>query len=208
MTESRENIERLESLARRAVTGDAEVVDRLLGTARPLVYRWALVRTGGTDDAEDVTQTVLLKLRDAVPELRNPSALRSWLYRTTMNASIDHLRSVSKRNEVVDDLRLPLNTAADAVGAGSLTRQRLVELVRTFFQELPDRQRQVFDLVDLQRVAAGEAAEILDLSPSTVRVHLLRARRAIRTKILEGHPMLVDDWRGSEEEYDETGDRA
>jgi RNA polymerase sigma factor (sigma-70 family) len=69
-----------------------------------------------------------------------------------------------------------------------------VEVARAFFSELPERQREVFDLVELQGYTATEAAEMLVMSPSTVRVHLLRARRTLRTRIMEQHPALAEDF--------------
>ena len=68
-------------------------------------------------------------------------------------------------------------------------------LIATFFDGLPTKQREVFDLVELQGLKAAEVAELLGLEASTVRVHLLRARRTIRSKVLERHPEFVEDYR-------------
>jgi RNA polymerase sigma-70 factor (ECF subfamily) len=70
---------------------------------------------------------------------------------------------------------------------------RAAALVRAFFAELQGRQREVFDLVDLQGYTPAEAAEMLEIEPPTARVHLLRARRAIRERILAAHPTLMED---------------
>ena len=66
------------------------------------------------------------------------------------------------------------------------------DLVRAFFAELPERQREVFDLADLQGYRSSEVAELLGMNPSTVRGHLFRARRFIRNKILQSNPKLVE----------------
>jgi RNA polymerase sigma-70 factor (ECF subfamily) len=57
---------------------------------------------------------------------------------------------------------------------------------------LPLRQREVFDLVDLQGHAPHEAAAMLGLSHGTVRAHLFRARRAVRAAILALDPALLE----------------
>ena len=67
---------------------------------------------------------------------------------------------------------------------------RMVELVRTYLEELPTRQREVLDLVDMQGFAPAEVAEMLDLNAATVRTNLFKARRAVRKKVLERHPEL------------------
>ena len=62
--------------------------------------------------------------------------------------------------------------------------------------QLPERQREVFALVDLQGFKASEAAEMLGLNAVTVRGHLFRARRFVRQKILGTHPELVEEYIG------------
>jgi DNA-directed RNA polymerase specialized sigma24 family protein len=62
------------------------------------------------------------------------------------------------------------------------------------FQELPWRQREVFDLVELQGFDAAHVAELLDIEPVTVRAHLFKARRRLRASILETRPELVEDF--------------
>src|SRR5690606_34055962 len=78
---------------------------------------------------------------------------------------------------------------------GSIDAARIARIVLERFRELPDRQREVFDLVDLQGHTPAEVAELLGLEPVTVRTNLLRARRAIRRKILECHPRLLEEYR-------------
>ena len=88
--------------------------------------------------------------------------------------------------------------ATDALERGPAERvaaDQAAGLVKAFFRELPDKQREAFDLVELQGLKASEAAVLLGLEASTVRVHLLRARRTIRAKVLEQHPALAEDYR-------------
>ena len=58
---------------------------------------------------------------------------------------------------------------------------------------LSDQQKAIMDLVDLQGIAPTDASVLLGLNPSTGRVHLLRARRRIRARILEARPSIVED---------------
>ena len=60
------------------------------------------------------------------------------------------------------------------------------------FRGLPARQREVFHLTEVEGLAAPEIAERLGMSPVTVRAHLFRARRALRTRILARHPELAE----------------
>ncbi len=84
---------------------------------------------------------------------------------------------------------------ADASGAtltDTIDRNQLIEIVRSFFRELSERQREIFDLVDLQGYRPAEAAEMLGIDAATARTHLLRARRTIRGRIVDHYPELLE----------------
>ena len=62
------------------------------------------------------------------------------------------------------------------------------EFIRHFFTQLPPRQREVFDLVDLQGHDPVQVADMIGVRAGTVRANLFKARAAIRERILELHP--------------------
>jgi RNA polymerase sigma-70 factor (ECF subfamily) len=72
--------------------------------------------------------------------------------------------------------------------ASPLDDADLARFVRRVVRDLPDRQREVLDLVDLQGYAPTEAASLLGVSPATARVHLMRARRTLRAAIIGRDP--------------------
>lgn len=176
--------------------GNADAFERLVRRVEPLVRRWALVRTADPTRAEELVQNVLLRAHEHLSEFRGESRLESWLYRITMNEAVTLERIRGPSSVPLEALPegpvLAGEDAGDRIDA--LYARDVVGLVRAFFGELPHRQRQVFDMVDLQGHAPAEVAAILELSPSTVRVTLLRARRTIRARILELHPELEEGY--------------
>ena len=74
-----------------------------------------------------------------------------------------------------------------------LHASEVLDLVKALFVELPERQREIFDLVDLQDWSPVEVSQALNMKPVTVRAHLHRARRAMRKRILERHPELMEE---------------
>ncbi|TFG53348.1 MAG: RNA polymerase sigma factor [Gemmatimonadales bacterium] len=175
----------------RAQHGDAAAFADIVRACRPLVYRWSVVATGDPDEAEDVTQEVLVRLHLSLGRYRTDATFTTWLYRMTRNAATDRFRRYQSRlrllrsNEALPGAPDPKPgaSASDGVLAAEASG-----IVRRFLAWLPRRQREVLDLVDLQDFTPAEAAELLGLDGGTVRAHLHRARRTLRSKITERYP--------------------
>ncbi|HEX7051978.1 MAG TPA: RNA polymerase sigma factor [Longimicrobiales bacterium] len=193
MTSSAPDHDVLAGLVRRAQAGDADAFRRLLGEVHGRVYRWALGLTGEPDEADDVAQAVLLKLHRHLSAYRGRGRLTTWLYRITRNEAGQRERQRRRRRALLEERTDALPAAYEP--AAPIDARRLAALVHARFRQLPERQREVFDLVDLQGYAPAEVAEMLGTTPVTVRTNLLRARRAIRGWILESHPELVEEYR-------------
>ena len=70
---------------------------------------------------------------------------------------------------------------------GRVDRERLGAILHELWSNLPVRQRAVVDLVDIQGHPPAEAAEMLELNPSTLRANLFKARRTLRGQLLARH---------------------
>ncbi len=168
--------------------------EELIGEFYPRIYRWALVITGDPDSADDVTQEAVIRAYRHFGTFRGDSSLSTWLYRITRNAAVEMMTRQADRDERRD--RIPAEEmAAEFYGTThneSVDSRQLLEIVRSFFRELSDRQREVFDLVDMQGYRPTEAAEMLGIDAATARTHLLRARRTIRGRIVDHYPELLE----------------
>jgi RNA polymerase sigma-70 factor, ECF subfamily len=180
----------IDEWARRAQRGDQRALGQLLRAVRPRVFRWALIHTGSPDDAEDITQATLLRAQRALPDFGFAARFTTWLYSVTRSVAADARRTQRRRAELLSQRTM---VAEGSNAEPKLDERRLVALVREQLGPLPVRQREVFDLVDLQGRAPADVAELLGLDAATVRVHLLRARRTIRARIMERNAALVED---------------
>lgn len=147
------------------------------------LYRFAMRMVDNAAEAEDVVQEVLIKLWHKREELTQIQNLEAWSIRLTKNLSLDKLRSKHKRTEgleghydLVSDSRNPeqLIESKDAM-------QRIHQLM----QQLPESQRLVLQLRDIEELSYKEIAECLDMSMNLVKVNLFRGRqnlKAILTK--------------------------
>jgi RNA polymerase sigma-70 factor (ECF subfamily) len=181
-------------LVLRASAGDPDAFRLLVHRFHDTIYRWALAATGDRDDADDVTQQVLLKVHRHLGSLREGGRLRTWLFRVTHNTALELHRTRGRRALALDREKLLTPGERSSLElVDQLDMERTMILVEHYFKELPDRQRLIFDLADYQGYTPAEIAEMLDMEPVTVRANLCKARRAIRTRILRDHPELAED---------------
>jgi RNA polymerase sigma-70 factor, ECF subfamily len=192
----------LARLAREARGGGVDAYDRLANRVRERVRRWAQRLTRDSDDAEDIAQDVLLKLRAGAAEFEGRSRFTTWLYRVTRNVAFDRKRTEERRSTLLAHVARPGDPSFSASddesasdGIADDVEQRLASLLRQYYTVLPPRQRQIFELADLQGRSSVDIAGMLGIEPSTVRVTLLKARRTLRLKMLAAHPRLLEDYR-------------
>jgi RNA polymerase sigma-70 factor (ECF subfamily) len=179
-----------DTLVRSAQRGDAAAISRLLELSRARVYRWALVQTGAPDDAEDLTQETLLRALRSLHAFAFGARFTTWLHTILRRTTADWRRTKRRRERLLDARSVAESSMQQPEPAAAL-----IDMVRTQLGALTARQREVFDLVDLQGRTPGEAAATLGMNPTTVRVHLLRARRQLRRVILDAHPHIMEDDR-------------
>lgn len=199
----------LTHLVHEARGGGREAFDRLARRCLGRIRRWALGVVGDPDEADDVVQATLLRLHRYLDSYDGSGAFESWLYRVTRNAALDRIDRRRDAETRWDDPEADPESRAGAGSEGAarlsggrssvdplrrLYAEEVAGLVTTFYEELPPRQRQVFDLADLQGYAPREIAEMLEMNRSTVRANLFKARRTIRTRILRDHPELEEGY--------------
>ena len=156
---------------RRANEVEAE---RLVGAYADLILRLSYTYLKSTHDAEDICQTVLLKLMGAPARFEGPEHERAWVIRTTANACKDVLRSGHRRRTV------GLEAAPDAA-APEEPESEVVDAVMA----LPCKYREAIYLHYYEGYSIREIAKLTGRSESAVSAHLSRGRAKLRT-MLEG----------------------
>jgi RNA polymerase sigma factor (sigma-70 family) len=173
-------------------TGRRGSLEALVSRIESRIRRWAMRLTADADEADDVTQEVLITLERRVQGFAGRSEFSTWLFQVTRNAAVNRLRGDARRSAKLQRLGLVIERAEEP--SETLDDRRLAELVRRYVTELPPRQRQVFELADLGGHSPVEIAELLGMETVTVRGNLFKARRAIRMRILEQHPKLLEEY--------------
>jgi len=182
-------------LVRRAQDGDAEALRALVEGAYPLVRRWALVRTGDPTEADDLTQDVLVHVMKRLDAFRGSARFTTWLYTVVRRAAADRFRRQARRRRLEGHPRVAAEVVPEAPASPQVrvAAAEARDVVRSFFQRLPARQREIFDLAELQGLSSAEIAERLGIEAVSVRANLFKARRTLRGLILAHHPHLAPE---------------
>ena len=141
-----------------------------------------------------------MRLERTLQTYRGDSRFTTWLYRLTGNVAIDLQRGRSRRMRLGEKeaVRQQSEATAKAVAAkdrplDAIHASNVARLVRAYFEKLPQQQREIFDLVDLQEFTPAEVGRMLDMNGATVRAHLFKARRTIRRRIIMDVPTLQEE---------------
>jgi len=174
--------------------GDAAAFEKLVVDKRRLVVGTAYQITGNMEDAQDVAQRVLLTLWKSMHRYDPRRRFDTWLYRVTVNAAIDHQRQSGPRGvlqALPEDPSASVYRSKEASADQLLDRAELQKIFHRLAEGLAPRQRAVFVLHELQGLSTADVAEALEVTESTVRNHLLQARRILREGIERDYPGLV-----------------
>jgi RNA polymerase sigma-70 factor (ECF subfamily) len=137
------------------------------------------------NDADDLTQRTFTKCVAARDQFRSQSTFRTYLFAIARNELYSYLRRLPRAAHVdfEDTSIAALVTSLN----GAIDRAREVEQLRAILRELPAEQQLLLELHYWHDLDAAGLAEVFEVPPGTIRVRLLRARRALRER-LEGQP--------------------
>ncbi len=160
---------------------------RRITERRERLYRVAFSWTHDAALADDLTQETLIKALRNSKQLRDARALDRWLFGILTNCWRDHFRRL-RPTEDLDNMVLIDNVTPEDNHA----QQHIVKHVRAAVSQLPEAQRQVVTLVDLEGFSYAEVAEVLEIPIGTVMSRLCRARKRLATDLLEIKPQADD----------------
>jgi RNA polymerase sigma-70 factor (ECF subfamily) len=130
------------------------------------------------DVAQDVLQVVFEKAwlrKDELQKMENPTG---WMVRSLKNESLQHFR-VSKKFDSIGDFDIESNEEE------SHDRSEEVKMVFRFLESIPEKQREIFQLREVEGLTYEEIAEYLEISMDQVKVNLHRARKTLKEYLLE-----------------------
>jgi RNA polymerase sigma-70 factor (ECF subfamily) len=168
-------------LVRKASTGDAQAMERLLIRAQEVAYRFSLLVCGHAQDAEDVMQDALIRTYKRVSTIKEPSAFRTWLFRTVRNACLMKRRKRVGEPAQVESLDGPRDVASATKGPDELAMNAwLGARLRRAMATLPPAYRMIVLLREMEGLSTREVAKVSGMSEDNVKTRLHRARIMLR----------------------------
>lgn len=150
---------------------------------RHKLFRFALRITGSAHEAEDVVQEVMEKVwKSSAEQMEVVQNWEAWCMTLTRNRSLDKTRSQSLRRTASLD-GLPERHNGTNNQENATANRDLADQVKRMMQELPEKQRLVMHLRDIEELSYEEISEVLNISLDQVKVNLHRARKAIREQL-------------------------
>lgn len=170
-----ENISR--DIIAKAAGGDIEAFEDIYRKTSTFVYNVALRITNNTEDADEVTQDVFMKIYRNLKNFNSLSSLNTWIYRITVNTAINRLKAEKKHT----DGRIDCDPAVQPVSQKEGVRNNIdsKERVSLLLSALNPDQRACIVLREIEGLNYREIARAMRININTVRSRLKRARQKL-----------------------------
>lgn len=197
------------ALIEQAKQGDLDSFNRLVLAYQTSVFNVAYRIMGDSDSAADAAQDAFISAYKKLQTYRGGS-FKSWLFRIATNACYDELRRRKRRPAASLDALMVLDTGPDAQGEAQLAsdsetpeafaeRSELSAAIQNCLNALPDEQRMVVVLSDVQGMDYSEVAAAMQVALGTVKSRIARARAKLRDCLSRTRELLPASMRLNEE---------
>lgn len=166
-------------------------INEIYHTYKNLVYNLALNYVQNVEDAEEITQDVFLSVHDSLENFRQDSKMSTWIYRITINKSLDFIKSRNRKKRFAKLISIfksdgsPIHfETADIDHPGAILEHK-EELDRIFMamNQLPANQKTVLVLAKIEQKSQNEIAEIMNVSVKAVESLMQRAKTNLAERI-------------------------
>lgn len=152
-----------------------EQLEALIKEQHTVAYHWARQCCHFQDAlAQDVLQQTYLKILEGKAVFNGSSSAKTWLFAVIRLTALEQVRKEAPTYQLED----AENMAEESTECAAISHEQLIML-------LPERQREVMMLVFYHGLTLEKAAEVMELHIGTVRTHYDRAKKSLKTWILE-----------------------
>ncbi len=139
------------------------------------LFRFARRILISDDEAFDVVQEILMKLWEKRESITDLNSIEAYAMRMVNNECINRLRKFDVRENYKNTTQVKLSIQDE--------QQEIKPIILKLINQLPEKQRKVMHLKDVEEFEMKEIASILEMEENTVRVNLMRARQKVREQL-------------------------
>jgi RNA polymerase sigma-70 factor (ECF subfamily) len=148
------------------------------------IFRFAFRLLGSSEEAKDVVQEVFIKVWNGREQMGSIENMEAWCMRITRNLSLDRIRASQRK--ATDPINENFEIRLDALSPHEKAEHtESMQRINQLIAQLPEKQRQVMHLRDIEGYSYNEICEMLEIDMSQVKVNLFRARNAVREKFVK-----------------------
>lgn len=177
----------IEQLVHDFLDGDAQAFNRLVMLHQTKIYNLALNYVKNQEEAKDLAQDIFVTVYRSLPKLREKEKFTSWLFQIAINHCRNRYKKLRRRgyfnNISLDDEESFLQIPGDEGPEKLLQRKNTINLVRSTIDSMPEAEKEIILLRDIQELAYEEISAILDIPLGTVKSKLNRARTSLKDRL-------------------------
>ncbi|MFN0189274.1 MAG: RNA polymerase sigma factor [Bacteroidia bacterium] len=166
-------------------------LQELYTTYGKLVYNLSLQYVQNKEDAEEITQDVFVAIHQSIHNFKEQSKISTWIYRITINKSLDFIRSKNRKRRFAILTSLFFGDGSEAHKETShfnhpgvlLEQKEKLQHLYDLINQLPPNQKTALILSKLDSKSQQEIAEIMNLSPKAVESLIQRAKTGLQKKL-------------------------
>ncbi|MEN8929285.1 MAG: RNA polymerase sigma factor [Flavobacteriales bacterium] len=146
-----------------------------------LVYNLSLNYLQNTEDAQEATQDVFVKVHSKIEGFNNKSSLKTWIYRITVNHCLDMIKSKNRKYRLFFTREAEDYDSVDFNHPGAeLESKEEISLIFTHINRLPEKQKIALILKTIEGLPQKEIAEVMKMKEKAVESLLSRARKNLK----------------------------
>ena len=175
----------LQEIIERTRNGDHTAFRKIVTMYQQPAYRFAFRILGNEEEARDAVQESFIKIWQKIGSFDTSKELIPWMYRILANTATDRWRKIHRHEMVpIDQASQKLEAVLQNNSTTMAANQELAMLIKGLADMLPEKQKLVFILRDIEGMASEEVEAITEMTETSVKSNLYHARKRVREQLL------------------------
>lgn len=178
------------------VSGDRQAMKDFYDKFKAKVYNTSLSYLQNPEEAEEITQDVFLEVFDSIGKFKAESSISTWIYRITVNKSLDQIRFRKRKKRMgfllslfnKDSGKLQIDLPHFEHPGVAIENKESAGILFTAIGSLPEQQKTAFILSQIEELPQKEIADVMKLSQKAVESLIQRAKANLRKELENFYP--------------------